>query len=662
MVRRNGGFIGTDGLDAPDPPTGVTASGGVDGVVSISFTAPTDAGTSSITGFNIQTDDGSGTWETTFNLSEASFDSVELSINSQDSLPQDVAFNTTGTKMFIVGRTEDKVHQYTLTTGFDLSTASYDDVEFSVNSQEANPTAVAFNTTGTKMYICGIIEDKVFQYTLTTGFDLSTASYDSVELNVRPQDTQPNGIAFNTDGTKMFICGTTNDSIFQYTLTTGFDLSTASYASVSFDADDQDTDPQGVAFNIDGTKMFIAGGTNDSVYQYTLSTAFAVNTASFSSSFSVNSQDTYPGGLTFNADGTKMYVIGSTNDKIYQYSVGNLDYPTASPVSVTGLTLGTAVTFRAYAVNAYGTSAASNATDSITPAAARAVFGGGDSSTANDDVSMDFVSIATTGNSSNFGDLSVGRNTTGSLGSSTRGVWAGGQNDSGRVDIIDYVTIATEGNASDFGNLLAAVRSVSTMSNTTRGVFSGGYTGSYQNVIQYITIATTGNSTDFGDSTVSVYTSCGCASPTRGVSSGGTASGGKTNVIEYITIANTGNATDFGDLTATRTNQNGFSSSVRGVFGGGNDGSVTDSIDYITIATTGNATDFGNLSAATQNSAAASSNIRGIFAGGSPSGGGKLNTLEYVTIASTGNTTDFGDLADSWQNHKGCSNGHGGLQ
>ena len=44
MANRNGGFIGTDGLDAPDPPTGVTVSGGTDGVASISFTAPTDTG------------------------------------------------------------------------------------------------------------------------------------------------------------------------------------------------------------------------------------------------------------------------------------------------------------------------------------------------------------------------------------------------------------------------------------------------------------------------------------------------------------------------------------------------------------------------------------------------------------------------------------------
>ena len=53
MANRNGGFIGTDGLDAPDPPTAVTPTAG-DAQVSVAFTAPTDTGTSAITGFVAQ--------------------------------------------------------------------------------------------------------------------------------------------------------------------------------------------------------------------------------------------------------------------------------------------------------------------------------------------------------------------------------------------------------------------------------------------------------------------------------------------------------------------------------------------------------------------------------------------------------------------------------
>ena len=77
-------------------------------------------------------------------------------------------------------------------------------------------------------------------------------------------------MAFNSDGTKMFVVGHTNDTVYQYTLTTGFDLSTASYSSNSLLVSSQDTAPSGIAFNTDGSKMFITGATNDSVYEYTI--------------------------------------------------------------------------------------------------------------------------------------------------------------------------------------------------------------------------------------------------------------------------------------------------------------------------------------------------------------------------------------------------------
>jgi hypothetical protein len=121
------------------------------------------------------------------------------------------------------------------------------------------------------MFMVGANSDSVYQYSLTTGFDLSTASYDSVSFSVSAQDTNPYGIAFNSDGTKMFIVGNTNDSVYQYSLTTGFDLSTASYDSVSFSVSAQDATPSDIAFNSDGTKMFMVGITNGSVYQYSTS-------------------------------------------------------------------------------------------------------------------------------------------------------------------------------------------------------------------------------------------------------------------------------------------------------------------------------------------------------------------------------------------------------
>ena len=213
---------------------------------------------------------------TTFDLAAASYASKSFSVSSQDTIPQALAFSTDGTSMFIVGTANDSVFQYTLSTGFDVSTASYASKSFSVASQEDSPQALAFNTDGTSMFIVGSANDRVYQYTLSTGFDVSTASYASKSFSVSSQDTGPTGLAFNTDGTSMLIVGFANDSVYQYTLSTGFDVSTASYASKSFSIASQEINPQALAFNTDGTSMFIVGSSSDTVFQYTLASAFSL--------------------------------------------------------------------------------------------------------------------------------------------------------------------------------------------------------------------------------------------------------------------------------------------------------------------------------------------------------------------------------------------------
>jgi len=662
MSKRIGGFIGQDGINAPDPATDVTGTAG-DTEVTVSFTAPSDVGGAAITGYSVQSNNGDGTFSSTYDLSSASYDGVSFGVASQETAPYGLTFNNDGTKLYVTGQGTDTVYQYSLSTAFDLDTTSYDSVSFNANSQNTAIAGVAFNNDGTKMYLVGYNSpSSVFQYSLSTAFDLSTASYDSVSFNVSSQASTAFGLAFNNNGTKMYIVSFGNDTIYQYSLSSAFNLSTASYDSVSLSVNAQEAAPAGMTFNNDGTKMYIVGENGDEVNQYGLSTAFDLSTASYDNiAFSLSGQDSTPADIAFSNDGTKMFMVGYNTDAVYQYSTGIAvgDYPTASPVTITGLTNGTSYTFNVWAINPFGWSSPSDASGGVSPAAVRALFGGGDG-TSDDSNVIDFVSISTLGNASDFGDLTVGRASPAALSSSTRGVWAGGQDGTGRLNVIDYVTIASAGNASDFGDLLSVNRSAAAMSNGTRGVFSGGYTGSFTNVIQYITIASTGNAADFGDSTVSAYSAAGCASPTRGISGGGT-TGSDTNVIEYITIASTGNAADFGDLTNARANLASCSSDVRGVFSGGHISAVTNVMDYITIASTGNASDFGDLTQEKQNVRSAGSNTRGLVAGGSLSDGTKVNVIEYFEIATAANASDFGDLTDVFRGHAGCSNGHGGL-
>ena len=273
---------------------------------------------------------------TAFDLSTAGYDSVSFSVASEDGLPSGLAFNNDGTKMYMVGPVSGSVHQYTLSTAFDLSTAGYDGVSFSVASEEGSPLGLVFNNDGTKMHVLGNATNSVHQYSLSTAFDVSTASYDNVSFSVASEDTSPTGVVFNNDGTKMYVIGNFSDSVHQYSLSTAFDLTPDRYDSVNFNVSAQDSTPFALAFSNDGTKMYIMGIGTDSVYQYSLSTAFDVSTASYDSvSLNVNAQEATPIGLAFNNDGTKMYVVGVSSRSVHQYSLSSaFDLSTAGYDSV----------------------------------------------------------------------------------------------------------------------------------------------------------------------------------------------------------------------------------------------------------------------------------------------------------------------------------------
>jgi DNA-binding beta-propeller fold protein YncE len=251
------------------------------------------------------------------NIGAASFTQL-FSVSAQETAPTGIAFNNDGTKMFIVGYTGDDVNEYALSTGFDVSTASFTD-SFSVAAQDNVPVDIAFNNDGTKMFIVGFTGKDVNEYSLSTGFDVSTASFTD-SFSVSAQETSPEGIAFNNDGTKMYIVGTGGDRVYEYALSTGFDVSTASFTN-SFSVSSQETDPAGIAFNNDGTKMYIVGYNGKEVNEYVLSTGFDVSTASFTQLFSVSAQENDPAGIAFNNDGTKMFIVGLNGQEINEYDI-----------------------------------------------------------------------------------------------------------------------------------------------------------------------------------------------------------------------------------------------------------------------------------------------------------------------------------------------------
>jgi sugar lactone lactonase YvrE len=251
------------------------------------------------------------------------FDNSTFDTSTETTSPTGVGFKPDGTKMYILDTFADAVLQYTLSTPWDLSTASYDSVSFSVAGQDSGSAGLEFKPDGTKMYMSGLTGSSVYQYTLSTPWDLSTASYDSVSLSVAGQESTPLEVRFKPDGTKMYIVGNTSDNVHQYTLSTPWDLSTASYDSVSFSVAGQETSPQGMEFKPDGTKMYIAGNVADAVLQYTLSTPWDLSTASYDSvSLSVAGQVGASDALFFKPSGDKMYLVSGSINSVLQYNTG----------------------------------------------------------------------------------------------------------------------------------------------------------------------------------------------------------------------------------------------------------------------------------------------------------------------------------------------------
>jgi len=265
-------------------------------------------------------DAGGGYVWTDPDLANASYDSVSFSVASQDTSPNGFYIGNDGRKLYLSGGANDSVFQYTLSTPWDLSTASYDSVSFSVSSQDTQPNGITFKSDGTIMYVSGNAGDDINQYSLSTSWDLSTASFASKTLSISSQDATPRGMAFNSDGSILLVVGGSNDTIFQYDLTTPWDISTGSYASKSFDTTAQETGPYGIYLSPNDNKFWIVGFSADSVLQYSVTSA-DISTASYDSlSFSVSAQETSPYTVFFKDDGSKMYVMGPASDTIYQYS------------------------------------------------------------------------------------------------------------------------------------------------------------------------------------------------------------------------------------------------------------------------------------------------------------------------------------------------------
>ena len=276
---------------------------------------------------------------------------------------------------------------------------------------------------------------------------------------------------------------------------------------------------------------------------------------------------------------------------------------------------------------------------------------------------MDFFNIATTGNATDFGDMSSDVFGCGATASSSRGVIFGGYDPvvASNNNRIEFVTIASQGNSQDFGDMTVGRSNSSVSGNQTRAVaVCGAKTPGTSNVMDYVTIASTGNAVDFGDHYEEDSNSSdgGCGSPTRGICHLRTP--GNNGNFYYYNISSTGNTAEFSEKAISGNNTlAGGSNAIRGLFQGAYNGN---GITAVTISTLGSAFDFGDQTTTRYLAGAAASGTRYVTIGGAGVPSYTMhNTMEYVQIMTTGNTLDFGDLNRSGYYITGMSNGHGGL-
>lgn len=247
------------------------------------------------------------------------YNSISFDISSQVNSASAITFNNTGTKFFITVTKSTtlpvSVLEYAVSSAYDISTASY--ITNYDLSQEGltSPYGLAFNNDGTQMFVVDDADNNVYQYSLGTGFDLSTVSYDSVTFDTSSQTSRPSSLTFNNDGTKAFIADPDAENVIIYTLSTAFNISTATFDSF---VSGEFGSIKSVKFNIDGSRVYQIYA--DRVNVFNLSTPFDLDTRSSFLIFT-NNQEIDLIDIGLNDDGSRIFGLDFQNDIIYQYDL-----------------------------------------------------------------------------------------------------------------------------------------------------------------------------------------------------------------------------------------------------------------------------------------------------------------------------------------------------
>jgi hypothetical protein len=237
--------------------------------------------------------------------------------------PEDIAsamLGSDGTKGFYLDTINDQVVYITLSTAFDISTATRQGA-FNTQSSDTARGLYIFGD-GTRVYTTSPA-DYIRRYDLSTAWDVSTVTYVNAFYQAS-QEAAMNGLEFKPDGTKMYICGTQNNTAYQYSLSTAWDITTASYDNKSLPVSDVGTSAMDLRFNSNGTKLFSMRNTGQ-ILTYNLSTPWDISTGSYSSSETWVTGYTNVWGFSFANNGKKILIsnYGANPDELVMYDTAS---------------------------------------------------------------------------------------------------------------------------------------------------------------------------------------------------------------------------------------------------------------------------------------------------------------------------------------------------
>ncbi|MDB9699867.1 autotransporter domain-containing protein [Candidatus Pelagibacter sp.] len=239
---------------------------------------------------------------------------------------------------------EGTVIEYSLSTAFDITTAtkiSETDLDIGGGTLMDKPHAIEFKPDGKVMYVIRSESGDVGveQFNLTTAWDTSTLSHDASLGITNGGDVQIRAITFKTDGTRVYIAQRDHGKVIQYDLSTPWDISSATNQVESNAFTGEENNLRNIQFSSDGTFMYLGGSGGDDINKYRLPTAWDVSTIIHVTSYSISSQTVEMRGFKFTANFTKLYVTGDTADSgagtnvVYEYSLACAGTITCNPIN-----------------------------------------------------------------------------------------------------------------------------------------------------------------------------------------------------------------------------------------------------------------------------------------------------------------------------------------